>query len=149
MKQIITIIFISLAFTIYAQEKEKVNMNEKKEFRKLTEFEEYVIIHKGTEKPFTGKFNDHKEKGTYVCKQCGAALYKSSDKFNSGCGWPGFDDEIEGAVKKIPDADGIRTEITCTNCGGHLGHVFYGEGFTEKQTRHCVNSVSIDFIPDK
>jgi methionine-R-sulfoxide reductase len=149
MKQIITIIFISLAFSINAQEKEKVNMNEKKEYRKLTEFEEYVIIHKGTEKPFTGKFNDHKKKGTYVCKQCGAALYKSSDKFNSGCGWPSFDDEIEGAVKKTPDADGIRTEITCTNCGGHLGHVFYGEGFTEKQTRHCVNSVSIDFIPAK
>ena len=125
-------------------------MSEKEQkFRKLTEEEERVIVHKGTEMPFTGKYYAFWEKGTYVCKRCGAALYHSESKFEADCGWPSFDDEIPGAVKKSLDADGVRTEITCTNCGAHLGHVFLGEGFTKKNVRHCVNSISMDFIPDK
>ncbi|GAB1415505.1 methionine-R-sulfoxide reductase [Paludibacter sp.] len=115
-------------------------------FNELTPEEEDVIIHKGTEMPFTGKFLNHKENGTYICRHCNAPLYKSEDKFDSHCGWPSFDDEIEGAVKRVPDKDGRRTEIVCTACGGHLGHVFHGEGYTAKNTRHCVNSLSIDFI---
>ncbi len=117
------------------------------QFKKLTPEEERVILHKGTERPFSGKYNDFYEKGTFVCKRCGAELYRSSDKFNSHCGWPSFDDEIEGSVKRTPDPDGRRTEITCTRCGAHLGHVFTGEGFTPKNTRHCVNSISMDFVP--
>lgn len=118
-------------------------------YRKLTKEEERVIVNKGTELPFTGKYYAFWEKGTYVCKRCGAALYRSESKFESDCGWPSFDDEISSAVKRTIDADGFRTEIICANCGAHLGHVFTGEGFTKKNVRHCVNSISMDFIPDK
>jgi peptide methionine sulfoxide reductase msrA/msrB len=125
-------------------------MSEKRaKYKKLTIEEESVIIHKGTERPFTGKYYAFWERGTYVCKRCGAPLYRSESKFEAGCGWPSFDDEIQGAVKRVPDADGVRTEITCANCGAHLGHVFTGEDLTKKNVRHCVNSISMDFIPDK
>jgi peptide methionine sulfoxide reductase msrA/msrB len=136
--------FLFLSQTACTQKTE-----ETMKFNPLTIEEARVILHKGTERPYTGEFVNHKENGTYTCKQCDALLYRSSDKFDSHCGWPSFDNEIEGAVKRIPDADGTRTEIVCANCGGHLGHVFMGEGFTEKNTRHCVNSISLNFKPEK
>lgn len=116
-------------------------------YNELTADERYVIEMKGTERPFTGEYDNFFEAGTYICRKCNAELYRSGDKFDGHCGWPAFDDEIAGAVRRIPDLDGTRIEIECANCDGHLGHVFLGEGFTGKNTRHCVNSLSMRFIP--
>jgi len=117
-------------------------------WRKLTAEEDRVIVQKGTEAPFSGKFERHAEKGVYTCRRCGAALYRAEDKFDAGCGWPAFEDEVPGAVSRAKDADGRRTEIQCATCGAHLGHVFTGERLTPRDTRHCVNSVSLDFVAE-
>ncbi len=132
------LIIVTINQLTYTQETMKYN--------ELTPFEQKIILGKGTEAPWTGKYVHNKETGTYLCKRCNAPLYRSADKFDAHCGWPSFDDEIPGAVKHVPDADGIRTEIICANCGAHLGHVFEGEKLTSKNVRHCVNSASLNFI---
>ena len=126
------------------------DLQSKDYFKKLTSKERKIIVDKGTERPYTGKYNNHYKKGTYVCKACSNPLFKSNTKFDSKCGWPSFDKEIEGSVIKIPDYSlGMkRTEIVCSKCKGHLGHVFYGERFTKENTRHCVNSISLNFVED-
>jgi peptide-methionine (R)-S-oxide reductase len=148
MKQIGFLTMIVLTLGVSGQKKEKQNTNTTIKMNELTEFERFVIEGKGTERPFTGIFYNFDEKGTYFCKKCNAPLYRSADKFDAHCGWPSFDDEIKGSVKRTTDADGRRTEITCARCGAHLGHVFVGEGLTKKNTRHCVNSVSLSFLPE-
>lgn len=126
----------------------KETMDTTNKYNQLTPQEENVLVNKATDRPFTGDYYTKKDNGIYICRRCNNPLYTSDDKFDSHCGWPSFDQEIEGAVKRVPDADGRRIEIICNNCGGHLGHVFEGEGFTDKDTRHCVNTSSLKFVPE-
>ncbi len=149
MKLLFLYIIVLLNFTSCSQTINQ-NTNSKTDtmlFNNLTPDEKNIIINKGTEMSFTGKYYKFTGNGTYLCKQCNTPLYKSSDKFDASCGWPSFDDEIEGAIIRKTDADGRRTEILCANCGAHLGHVFEGENYTTKDIRHCVNSVSLNFMP--
>lgn len=154
MKNIIGVLLLGLTFTACSQEKTEtkpttttMEKSDSSKYNPLTPWERKVIEDKYTDRPYTGDYYDKHDKGVYVCKRCNNPLYRSEDKFDSHCGWPSFDDEIEGAVIRVPDADGMRTEIICANCGAHLGHVFIGEGFTTKDTRHCVNTSSIQFYP--
>ncbi|MCB9223085.1 MAG: bifunctional methionine sulfoxide reductase B/A protein [Crocinitomicaceae bacterium] len=150
-----TLVLLTIGFSACSQTKEQTFttsnleiMHDSSQWNKLTPEEERVIVYKGTEMIWKGEYVDNHEEGVYLCKRCNTPLFNSSDKFDSGSGWPAFDDAIEGSVKEIPDADGYRTEIVCANCGGHLGHVFKGEHFTAKNTRHCVNSISLNFVSE-
>jgi methionine-R-sulfoxide reductase len=140
---------ITLIPLLASCQEQPVNQTEVKmdstKYNQLSQKEQYVILHKGTDRPFTGEYTDKFDQGVYVCRQCNNPLYKSEDKFPSHCGWPSFDAEIKGEVKRIPDADGMRIEIICNNCKGHLGHVFEGEEYTDKNIRHCVNTTSLKF----
>jgi methionine-R-sulfoxide reductase len=141
MRKILLILLLGCITFIHAQDFKPW----KPQIEKLSSFEKHVLIEKGTERAFSGKYVHSTQEGVYKCKVCGTALYASTDKFNSHCGWPSFDDAIPGAIKETLDSDGRRTEITCANCGAHMGHVFKGEGLTAKNTRHCVNSISLSF----
>ncbi len=149
MQKLVYLLSIGLSlFAISCQSQtQKTQTKSKMTYNELTREEQHVILNKGTDMPFTGDYYLKKDSGIYICRQCNAPLYASANKFDSECGWPSFDDEIKGAVSRVNDSDGRRTEIICNNCKGHLGHVFLGEGFTSKNTRHCVNTSSIKFVP--